>query len=917
MASFVFPNSPTPGQTVVNSDTNVTYMWLDDPGKWVIKVTAETPVNALPLLGGTMLGPIEFAEDQPTGTETVANILKLVDATNNTSVVAAASANAVKTAYDLAAAAVPGSGGSIVGGNLIIKQSGSGASDGRLYIKDWENNTNFTVFPTGNLETKGMITGSSTADLNFKIRAYGKGNKGIQFLSGTNSNSLTSLCLFNEAGIESYVGVDVTGNSKITGNTTVDGALYSYSNGAIQGSWDSGKFQTYGDIHMFSTGLTVQSLFVTGENSKTFNLQVGNYNAPTKAVAVTTTLVQSLLPTTIRCDEGLQFQDAAGTYRASIVGNTGDFYTGGSLFFPNTSGDTDLFVYGRSGKNLNIKFASSSTGAGATTQININNLEGTNINSGNVSFASTSIQRLQIYGGSSKYLRVTVANNAQNTSASTLFDWTTTGPINYLNQTWKNTSIAWTPTAGNTTNRYLYLGSGVGNLIFSEATSGTDSSQKVASWNGSYIQNFRPVLYNARAQYFRPYPAGTADGDQGDSIIINGLVGTSTDVNGTLFKQSCNKTGGSGDGIYYYGNASGSNTDELATKYWVTKGGYSLSDEAGGIVSYNTSPLELIYNDPKSTGNGDVRFKASNNSEAQDQYILVQGRSDKTVTPAQHGRLIIARDTAVQNVSAADRFVGFVAPKANDTGTTIELYSDVHFAQADQEVQDILMYGNYNGKIINFKLGTNTADSCVDTFQLSKYAAALFVELDMGQNKIVNLKQPTSANDAATKTYVDSHTSTSVSYTIDHVSGINVASRNGELNFNNSDPEQVTYISFAPNDDGGSPIKPIGGTDLIGVFVNDKAIIYQVTGGTSNALTVVWVKGTTTFANGNSALPHIFPSNFVQLTGKDSQTVNSTNFTVTGNIAAKGSTGSAVGIKNPDGGQWWWYVWHPDASQAG
>ena len=71
MASFVFPNNPTDDQLVVNSDTGLTYRWLADPGKWIIQTIAEPTVDALPLTGGVMMGPITFSADQPTGTDTV------------------------------------------------------------------------------------------------------------------------------------------------------------------------------------------------------------------------------------------------------------------------------------------------------------------------------------------------------------------------------------------------------------------------------------------------------------------------------------------------------------------------------------------------------------------------------------------------------------------------------------------------------------------------------------------------------------------------------------------------------------------------------------------------------------------------------------------------------------------------------
>jgi len=172
MASFVFPNNPTDDQLVVNSDTGLTYRWLADPGKWIIQTIAEPTVDALPLTGGVMMGPITFAANQPTGTDTVANILQLVDGTVDNSATKAASAASVKTTYDLASNALPDTGG-VVLGNLTVKQSAENAQDGRIYVKDWQSDTNFTVFPNGSIDTKGTLTNSSASATNFAIRSYG------------------------------------------------------------------------------------------------------------------------------------------------------------------------------------------------------------------------------------------------------------------------------------------------------------------------------------------------------------------------------------------------------------------------------------------------------------------------------------------------------------------------------------------------------------------------------------------------------------------------------------------------------------------------------------------------------------------------------------------------------------------------
>jgi phage-related tail fiber protein len=73
--------------------------------------TASTTADAaLPKAGGTMTGAITFAGAQPTATTSAAGIVQLNDTTASTSTTLAATANAVKTTYDLANAAIPSSG---------------------------------------------------------------------------------------------------------------------------------------------------------------------------------------------------------------------------------------------------------------------------------------------------------------------------------------------------------------------------------------------------------------------------------------------------------------------------------------------------------------------------------------------------------------------------------------------------------------------------------------------------------------------------------------------------------------------------------------------------------------------------------------------------------------------------------------
>ena len=70
-----------------------------------------------------MTGTLTFAGGQPTATTSAANIVQLTDSTSSTSTITAATPNSVKSAYDLANAALPTSGGAMTGDLTLNAQS--------------------------------------------------------------------------------------------------------------------------------------------------------------------------------------------------------------------------------------------------------------------------------------------------------------------------------------------------------------------------------------------------------------------------------------------------------------------------------------------------------------------------------------------------------------------------------------------------------------------------------------------------------------------------------------------------------------------------------------------------------------------------------------------------------------------------
>jgi hypothetical protein len=100
----------------------------------------------LNLTGGTMTGNIVFAGSQPTATTTTAAIVQLTDSIASTSVTTAATPNSVKTAYDLANAALPKAGGTMTGA-LALPANGLNVGSGQLNVTG------------GNVSASGNISG--------------------------------------------------------------------------------------------------------------------------------------------------------------------------------------------------------------------------------------------------------------------------------------------------------------------------------------------------------------------------------------------------------------------------------------------------------------------------------------------------------------------------------------------------------------------------------------------------------------------------------------------------------------------------------------------------------------------------------------------------------------------------------------
>lgn len=199
-----------------------------DPTVNAHAVTKSYADTKLALSGGTMTGTIAFSAGQPTATTSSPNIVQLTNSTSSTSTTTAATPAAVKSAFDLASAALARSGGTMTG---KITLDGDPAADlhavPRQYVTAYAQPIDADLTAIAALSGTGLArrTGTNTWALDTNI--YLTGNQTISLSGDATGSGATSIPVtLANTGIAAgtYTKLTVDAKGRATSGTTLSAA---------------------------------------------------------------------------------------------------------------------------------------------------------------------------------------------------------------------------------------------------------------------------------------------------------------------------------------------------------------------------------------------------------------------------------------------------------------------------------------------------------------------------------------------------------------------------------------------------------------------------------------------------------------------------------------------------------------------
>lgn len=348
---------PLKGEWVIANDTlvgklgNGVDVWKDLPGVYLTPTEVQALIDknkySLPIATASTLGGVKIGTNvvvAADGTISINNastfqkgVVQLSDAVNSTSTTLAATANAVKKAYDQANKMVPLAGGTMTG---LLTLSGNPTADMGAATKQYVDSqitnklkTSDAMVYKGTLGTNGTVTAVPTANIvqgdTYKVITAGTYAgytcKVGDLLIANSSGSLeanTTNWSYVPSGDERETtiryatsGVNVTTSAK-TGDIILGAAAIKQVDTSISAASTSGNLPTAAAVAAFVEGKGYQT---------TDNKVLNTLNTTTKAYITGTTSATTNTGTQI-FDTGVYLGKTAGelyatTFRGALVGN--------------------------------------------------------------------------------------------------------------------------------------------------------------------------------------------------------------------------------------------------------------------------------------------------------------------------------------------------------------------------------------------------------------------------------------------------------------------------------------------------------------------------------------------------------------------------------------------------------------------
>ena len=277
----------------------------------------------LALSGGTMTGTLVFASGQTTATTSAPNIVQLQDSVTSTSTTLAATPNSVKTAYDLANAALSRGGGTMTG---KITLDGDPSADlhavPRQFVTSYAQPIDADLTAIASLSGTGLARRTGTNTWTLDANAYLTGNQSISLSGDASGSGATSIAV-------------------TLANTGVNAGTYTKLTVDSKGRATSGTTLSAGDIP------TLAASKISDFDAQVRTSRLDQMSTPTASVSLNSQRITSLSDPSASSDAATR--NYVDTTRLSVTGGTlsGNLtIQNGSAQMALTLGNSGGFFYG-------------------------------------------------------------------------------------------------------------------------------------------------------------------------------------------------------------------------------------------------------------------------------------------------------------------------------------------------------------------------------------------------------------------------------------------------------------------------------------------------------------------------------------------------------------------------------------------